>query len=180
MRVLRTDGKSGEYRKLRTFTWLYAAAVAVVVAALVFSVLFQAVQVADDGMSPVLQRGDIVLFGRLAKHLRMPERGDAYAFWLDGEVCVGRIVGLPGDTVQIADGIVYIGGVKLDEHKYATLVSGVSMDPVTLENGRFFLMPDNRDLAVIDPENMTIPFENLIGRADLRVSPPRRISLFVR
>ena len=180
MRALRTEGKSGEYRKLRTGTWLYASAVAIVIAALVFIVLFQAVQVSDDGMAPVLQRGDIVLFDRLAKHLSMPDRGDAYAFLLDGKVCVGRIVGLPGDKVQIADGIVYIGGVMLDERRYATLVSGISMDPVTLENGQFFLMPDNREWAVIDPKNMTIPFEDLIGRADLRVSPLSRVSLFVR
>ncbi len=180
MRELRTDGKSSEYRTQRTYTWFYAVAVAIVIAALVFIVLFQAVQVSDDGMAPVFQRGDIVLFDRLSKHLSMPGRGDAYAFWLNGKVCVGRIIGLPGDKVQIADGIVYISSVKLDEHRYATLVSGVFVDPVTLENGQFFLMPDNREWAVIDPENMTIPFEDLVGRADLRVSPLSRVGLFVR
>ncbi|MEA5059443.1 MAG: signal peptidase I [Clostridia bacterium] len=174
----RVEQNSGEYGRLRRMSWAYAIGVAILVAALVFTLWFQGIQITDNGMAPVLQKGDILLFDKLAKHAATPRRGDAYAFENQGGgVSIGRIVGLPGERVQIVAGSVYINGVGLDESRYAVHFDA-ALAETTLGQGAFFLMPDDRTVAVLDADAMTVPFSKLIGRAAVRVSPWSRICLF--
>ncbi|MEA4970249.1 MAG: signal peptidase I [Candidatus Pelethousia sp.] len=174
----RTERNSVEYKKLRLMSWGYALGVALMVVAVVFTLWFESIQITDSGMAPALQKGDIVLFDKLAKHAATPGRGDAYAFRnAAGGVSLGRVVGLPGEQVQVAAGRVYINGVLLDESRYIQPANG-DMTAVILGQDEFFLMPDNRTAAVLDGEAMTMPFSKLIGRAALRVSPWGRTSFF--
>lgn len=174
----RVEQNSGEYSRLRLMSWGYAVGVALMVAALVFTLWFQSIQITDNGMAPVLQKGDILLFDKLAKHVAAPRRGDAYAFFNEaGGVSIGRIIGLPGERVRIVGGRVYIGGVLLDESRYAAPASG-DMGEALLGRDQFFLMPDGRALAVLNAEAMTVSFSALIGRAAARVSPWSRTALF--
>jgi len=175
----RTERNRAEYRKLRLMSWGYAVGVALMVVAVVFTLWFESIQITDNGMAPALQKGDILLFDKLAKHAATPKRGDAYSFRNEaGGVSLGRIVGLPGEQVQIVAGRVYINGMLLDESRYAMPASG-DLAEVMLGQGEFFLLPDNRPAAVLNAEAMTVPFKELIGRAALRVSPWGRTSLFL-
>ncbi len=174
----RTERNSVEYKKLRLMSWGYALGVALMVVAVVFTLWFESIQITDSGMAPALQKGDIVLFDKLAKHAATPRRGDAYAFGnAAGGVSLGRVVGLPGEQVQVAAGCVYINGELLDESRYIQPANG-NMAAVALGQDEFFLMPDDRTAAVLDGEAMTMPFSKLIGRAALRVSPWGRASFF--
>lgn len=176
----RVEANAGEYKKLRRMTWAYAVGVALLLAAAVFTLWFQSVQIADNGMAPVLQQGDILLFDKLAKHAVTPRRGDAYAFRnAAGGVSIGRVVALPGERVQIEAGSVYIGGVLLDESRYVQEGEGKgSLPEALLGQDEFFLMPDDRAAAVLGAQDMTVPFDALIGRAALRVSPWGRACFF--
>jgi signal peptidase I len=174
----RTERNGAEYKKLRLMSWGYALGVALMVVAVVFTLWFESIQITDSGMAPALQKGDILLFDKLAKHAATPRRGDAYAFRNEaGGVSLGRVVGLPGERVQAAAGCIYINGMLLDESRYAQPANG-DMAEAVLGQDEFFLMPDDRAAAVLDGEAMTVPFAKLIGRAALRVSPWGRASFF--
>jgi len=174
----RVEQNSGEYRRFRLVSWGYVIVVALIVVGLMFTLWFQSIQITDNGMAPVLHKGDILLFDKLAKHVRAPQRGDAYAFRNEaGGVSLGRIVGLPGESVQVSEGDVYINGVLLNENNYVVPFDG-ELDEVVLSRDEFFLMPDDRTVAVLDGSAMTVTFDMLIGRASARVAPWDSIAVF--
>lgn len=174
----RVQANKKEYPLLKTLNALYSILLAGLIVLLIFTVWFSGIRISDGGMAPVFQEGDIILFDKLAKHLSMPERGDAYAFRLNEGMSVGRIVALPGDKVQLHGGKVYVNGYLLDESSYAR-ECGWEMEEISIPRGCFFLMPDDRTALQPDFESMVIPFERLIGRAALRVAPFGMINLFV-
>ena len=133
----------------------------------------------SEGKEYVVQDGDIILFDRLAKHFHTPRRGDAYAFVNEaGGVSIGRVGGLPGEQVQMEAGVVYIDGVALEEGAY-TQGSGQSFAPVTLGQGEFLLLPDDRVHALLEEESLVVTFSDLVGRAAIRIAPWRRLAVFV-
>mgnify|MGYP000214195424 FL=1 len=101
-------------------------------------------------MKPSLNNGDVVLVNRLVYDAVKPGRGDVIAFRPGGNenvhYSIKRIVGLPGESVQIKDGAVYINGEKLDGELYAADIeyAGVAEEPVQLGKGEYFVMGDNQ------------------------------------
>ena len=174
----RVERNGGEYRRLRLMGWGYSIGIALIVVVLVFTLWLQSIQIVDNGMAPVLRQGDIVLFDKLAKYASTPARGDAYAFYNEaGGVSIGRVVGLSGERVQIIDGMVYINGLLLDESRYIATPGG-ALEEITLGQGEFLLLPDDRTAALLEADAVTIPFSRLIGRAAMRVSPWGRACFF--
>lgn len=175
----RVEQNSGTYKKLRLYSWIQSCVVALLVTVAVFVVWFQSIQITDTGMAPILQDGDIVLFDKLSKHFVTPRRGDAYAFVNEaGGVCIGRVIGLPGEQVQMKDGVVYIDGLALDEQAY-TQGGSQTFGPITLGQVEFLLLPDDRIHAVLEEDGLVVPFSNLLGRAAIRIAPWRRLAIFV-
>ena len=109
--------------------------VAVCLLAFILVVLFgQRVSNAGDAMSPILKNGDVLLVNRMIYNAKKPARGDIIAFKPNGNenahYSVKRIVGLPGETVQIQDGQVYIDGEVLvkDIYSYEIVDAGVASE----------------------------------------------------
>ena len=100
-------------------------------------------------MKPVLQNGDVVLVNRLIYNASKPKRGDIIAFKPNGNenthYSIKRIVGLPGETVQIKDGSVYINDVETLEHIFAEDIeeAGIADEPVVLKGNEYFVLGDN-------------------------------------
>lgn len=174
----RVQTNKKQYPLLASLNWLYSILLAGLIVVLIFTVCFTSIRISDGGMAPVFQEGDIILFDKLSRHISMPHRGEAYAFHLNEGTSVGRIVALPGDKVQLHGGKVYVNGYLLDESSYAR-ECGWEMEEITLPDGCFFLMPDDRTAASPDFASMVIPFDRLIGRAALRVAPFGMINVFV-
>ncbi len=170
MRAERAGLNRAEHRAFSLLNWVCSIIAAAVIVALVFTLWFTGIRISDSGMSPTLYPGDVVLFDRLSMHISMPKRGETYAFRTEGGTSVGRIIGLPGDRVEIREGNVYISGCLLDEDAYRPEGSW-DMDGVTLGQGEFFIMPDDRQSGACDPAAMRVTQDRLIGRAALRVSP---------
>lgn len=176
----RTRLNRPEYRRLRAYGWLWAVFAAALAVAFVFTALFAAVRVADAGMAPVIAQNDIILFSRLSRFIKAPARGDMLAFFIQkgGPAYVGRAVGLPGETVTIFEGRMYIDGVLLDESAYVT---GACPDlPATsVPEGCYFILPDARAFANVEnPEALLLNARNIIGTASVRVFPFPRVCLF--
>ena len=128
MRVLRST----------VYTLLVVAAVAVLLATLFLPVL----QVSGDSMNPTLQDRDIIL---LVKGSDM-KTGDLCGFYWQNKLLLKRIIGLPGETIEIREGTVYIDGEPIAE-TYLTRVDDQSMDPITLAKDEIFVMGDNRPVS---------------------------------
>lgn len=106
-----------------------------------------------QSMEPTLASGDRVLTNRLIYKLKEPKRGDIVVFKPNGNekshYYMKRVIGLPGETVQIIDGFIYIDGevlveeIKLEKMEYA----GIAEEPVKLGKEEYFVLGDNRNAS---------------------------------
>jgi signal peptidase I len=106
-----------------------------------------------QSMEPTLASGDRVLTNRLIYKLTEPKRGDIVVFKPNGNenshYYMKRVIALPGETVQIIDGFIYIDGevlveeVKFDKIQYA----GTAEEEITLAENEFFVLGDNRNAS---------------------------------
>ena len=106
------------------------------------------VQVSGNSMQPLLDAGDVVLVNRLIYDVGKPERFDIVVFEReDNKKNVKRVIGLPGETIQIKGGFVFIDGECLNAENGLEQVSlaGRAENPVQLAEDEYFLLGDNRD-----------------------------------
>lgn len=106
------------------------------------------VQVSGSSMNPVLNSGDVVLMNRFVYDLGNPSRYDIAVFQKENSSYnLKRIIGLPGETVQIKDNLVYIDGIPLttDEPLGHATIAGVAEYPIELGDDEYFLLGDNRE-----------------------------------
>lgn len=117
---------------------------------LVFSVGMRT-SVIGDSMEPALHNGQEILMNRILYRISTPRRGDVIVFLPNGNqnthFYVKRVVGLPGETVQIRDGSVYIDGVLLEENELFDKIAdpGIAQNELLLEGDEFFVLGDNRN-----------------------------------
>lgn len=106
-----------------------------------------------QSMEPTLGSGDNVLTNRFIYNLTTPKRGDLVVFKPNGDQnshdYIKRVVGLPGETIQIIDGFIYIDGevlvedIKFDKMTY----EGVAEEAITLGAEEYFVLGDNRNAS---------------------------------
>lgn len=130
---------------------LVGSAVAVFLAfVLVFSAGMRT-SVIGDSMEPALYNGQEILMNRILYRISMPKRGDVIVFLPNGNknshYYVKRVVGLPGETVQIRDGNVYIDGMMLaEDESFDKIVDpGIARNELLLASDEFFVLGDNRN-----------------------------------
>lgn len=110
----------------------------------------QRVSNVGDSMNPILYNGDTILVNRLSYNVTIPKRGDIVVFKPNGNenshFYVKRLIGLPGETVEIKEGKIYINGKQLKETYDTTeiVTEGVAKEPVKLSGEEYFVLGDNR------------------------------------
>ena len=151
------------------------AAVAVLIATLVLPVL----QIEGTSMEPTLYNGDIVL---LMKTTRF-DRGDLCGFTWNNKLLIKRVIGVPGDWIEIdTDGTVYLNGEKLDEPYVEQKALGeCDLEfPYQVPQEQYFVIGDMRESS-IDSRNTVIgciPKEQIVGKVFFRVWPFSRLRFF--
>ncbi len=131
---------------------LFYCGVAVLLAfVLVFSVGMK-ISMVGVSMEPALYNGQEVLINRFVYKITSPKRGDVIAFLPNGNqnshYYLKRIVGLPGEKVQIIDGYVYINGERLPEDEYDKMADyGIAGNEVQLGSDEYFVLGDNRNMS---------------------------------
>lgn len=175
----RTEGRARTYRNARRIGWLFSILVSIAVLGLVFFVWLAPLRIVDESMAPTLNSGEMVLCDRLAKFMRMPERGDIVLFSTDDGLFIKRIVGMPGETIELVEGRIFINSIPLDESSYAVNYVG-DMPPVDVPAGSVFVLGDNRqEMYDSRLESVgSIPFERIQGVLRLRIAPFGRIAFF--
>lgn len=142
--------RSLKTEKVKTaIEWGTEIIVVCILAWMLVSFLGQRVSNAGDSMSPVLKNGDVVLINRIVYDARKPKRGEIIAFRPNGNenahYCIKRVVGLPGETVQIKDGKVYIDGKVQKKNVYTSDLdfAGIAEKKLTLGETEYFVLGDN-------------------------------------
>lgn len=144
-----------KYRSLKTekvktaIEWGTEIIVVCILAWMLVSFFGQRVSNAGDSMSPVLKNGDVVLINRIVYDARKPKRGEIIAFRPNGNenahYCIKRVVGLPGETIQIKDGKIYIDGKVQKKEIYTSDLdfAGIAEKKLTLGETEYFVLGDN-------------------------------------
>ena len=143
---------------------------------------------AGDSMKPALVNGDRVLVDRLIYAVGSPRRGDIVAFKPNGNeetyYSVKRIVAVPGETLQIRDGSVYINGAETTEHVFAEDIEsgGEASKPVTLGENEYFVLGDNH--ASSDDSRKadigSVQLDDIYGKVWFVISPGERFGFLER
>ena len=111
----------------------------------------QRVAVVGDSMNPILNNGDIALVNRIVYDATAPKRGDIIVFKPKGNenshYYIKRIIGLPGEKVQILEGEIYIDGEKLEEDYGVSEITdpGIAAEEIELDGNEFFVLGDDRE-----------------------------------
>lgn len=155
-------------RELRE--WIKALVVALLLAWVLRSVLVQPYRVEGSSMESSLHDTERLFINRLVYRLHPPRRGDVVVVDLpnEGITIIKRIIGLPGETIEIKDGSVFIEGELLDE-SYLTQATLDSYGPIQIPEEHYFVMGDNRRNSR-DSRNVSISFvsqEQIKGQAFL-------------
>ena len=142
---------------------------------LYFGINALSARVRVDGFSmiPTLQNGEYILVNRLAYKTGQPNRGDIIVFRLPGDEqqdLIKRVIGLPGDTIHIGDGIVTINGATLEEPYIAQ--NPLYFGDWTVPEGSLFVLGDNRNDSRDSHQWGLLPLENVIGKSVLIYWPP--------
>lgn len=131
---------------------LFYCGVAVFLAfVLVFSVGMK-ISMVGVSMEPTLYNGQEVLINRFIYKITSPKRGDVIAFLPNGNqnshYYLKRIVGLPGESIQIIDGYVYINGERVPEDEYDKMADyGIAGNEIQLGSDEYFVLGDNRNMS---------------------------------
>lgn len=166
------------------FSWFLQTILALVLAAFVAYGFFGTVIMQENSMEPTIHANDHVRVNRIAYLTGTPEREDVIAFYKSdsrtGSIQIKRVIGLPGDKVQIKDGVILINGEIYEESEQYTKMNnaGLAADEITLKKGEYFVLGDNRnnseDSRFIDMGN--IKEENIIGKVWVLTSPWSRFT----
>lgn len=147
---------------------------------LAINTISERIRVESISMQPTLFPGDYVIVNKIIyKFTNGPQRGDVIVFKYppnpDAIPYIKRVIGLPGEQVHIADGKVYINGQLMLEPwlKVTTNRGGDWSVPA----GQLFVMGDNRNNSSDSRSWGFVPYENIIGRAELIYLPPQHWAL---
>ena len=100
--------------------------------------------VSGPSMQPTLNNGDVLLINKLS---RTYEPFDIVVIRTENRFIIKRIIGTPGDTVQIIDCKVYVNGVPINDVVEVTFPAGIAVAPITLADGEYFVLGDNRSVS---------------------------------
>ena len=131
--------------------WVFQIAVVLACAVVVAIFFFQSVTMQEGSMEPTLATGDRFFINRMAYKLGSPKRGDIIAFKTstkaEASLHIKRVIGLPGETIQIKDGQILINGETYKEGRDLPSITnpGVAEEEIFLQDGEYFVLGDNRN-----------------------------------
>ena len=136
-------------------------------------------EVIGPSMNPTLQSEDNLIVEKISYRFNDPKRFDVIVFpfqYAERTYYIKRIIGLPGETVQIDDnGTIYINGEVLNENYGKEIIKnpGIASDPILLGQNEYFVLGDNRNDSADsrDPSVGNVYRKDIIGRAWIRFWP---------
>ena len=153
-------------RIIRYFGELLQTALIALLLFFVVNLLTARIRVEGISMEPSLHDGQFVVVNRLAYNWQEPLRGDVVVFYFPQNPSrrfIKRVIGLPGDTINIRSGQVYVNDVLLEE-PYIAAPANFSGE-WAIEYGKVFVLGDNRNNSSDSPDWGGLPINEIIGKA---------------
>lgn len=175
------NSKKPKYKKFfkSLFWWIVEILFVILAAYLIIEYAVEKTTMMGVSMNTTLNDGDKIIINKLAYWRGEPQRNDVIVFSQSknghGYYNIKRVIGLPGETVEIVNGDVYIDGRKLTEviTVEAMRVAGLADDAIVLGENEFFVLGDNRNYSEDSRfANIGIIVKNdIIGKAWMRLEP---------
>jgi signal peptidase I len=184
------DKRRAGLRQIRE--WVFVIVVAVVIATLLRTFVVQQFYIAGPSMETTLYGNDRVLVNKLAYRFGEPSRGDVIVFdrvttngdTVQHDDLIKRVIGLPGERLEVRDCVVFVDGVAIDEpwlsadmtdttYDPGTRCGTANVEPVTLGDDEVFLIGDNRPMSFDSRMFGPIDVDLIVGRALVVIWPPR-------
>ena len=159
-------------------SWIIYIVIVVILSLGISTFVGQRTKVSGHSMETTLSDGDNLIVDKISYRFRDPERFEIIVFPFQYEehtYYIKRIIGLPGETVQVIDGYVYINGEMLDENYGLEVMDdpGIAAEPITLGEDEYFVLGDNRNHSSDsrDPSVGVLHRDDIMGRAWIRIWP---------
>jgi signal peptidase I len=187
--VLGVGERAGDGRPSRAGVWrgiwefLHDLSVAVLFCFFLITFVAQAFRVQGTSMEPLLGDGERILVNKSVYRFRPIERGDVVVFWYPRDPSVSfikRVVGLPGDNVELRAGRLYVNGAAAAEDYLSEAFRGDDTRPPTeVPRGYYFVLGDHRRSSNDSRSWGGVPERYIYGRAAFRFWPLARLG-FIR
>lgn len=158
--------------------WIVYILVIVGLTYLIITFVGQRTRVSGSSMQTTLSDGDNLIVDKISFRLRDPKRYEIIVFpyqHQENTFYIKRIIGLPGETVQVKDGYALINGQPLEEDYGNEIMRepGIADEPITLGSDEYFVLGDNRNHSADsrDPSVGVLHRKDLLGRAWIRIWP---------
>jgi signal peptidase I len=139
----------------------------------------QAFRVQGTSMLPMLEDGERIIVNKFVYRFEPIERGDVVVFWYPRDPSVSfikRVVGLPGEVVEVRAGTVYVNGEPLDEgYIDARFRDDESYSPVDVRKGYYYVLGDHRNSSNDSRSWGEVPEKYIYGRAVFRFWPLSKV-----
>lgn len=156
------------------FEWGKAIVIAGLIAFLLHSFVFATSIVEGESMYPTLEDGERIIFNKIVYIVSQPERGDIAIIQHPEKNYVKRVIGLPEDTVEMRDHILYINDIKQDNSyvdDFEAKLTG-NFGPITIPKDSYFVMGDNRAISKDSRNGLGfIDRSDIIGKSEFIIYP---------
>ncbi len=181
-----TLGRLQKMTRVRLLDGVDSVVWAGLVALMLIHFVVRSFYIPSGSMLPTLQINDFILVNKLIYDFSHPVRGDIVVFRppgvagaLDQTDLIKRVVGLPYDKIEVRDGVLYLNDLPQQE-SYLPEPIFKNHPPTIVRKGHLFVMGDNRnnsqDSRFVPPGQ--VPYENLVGRAEILFYPLSRARFF--
>lgn len=180
----RRKGQSGSVLK-ELFGWIVYILIIAGLSFLIITYVGQRTRVSGSSMETTLSDGDNLIVDKISYRFQDPRRYDIVVFpyrYEENTYYIKRIIGLPGETVQVSGGYVYINGEQLTSDIYGLEpmeTAGEAAEPITLGENEYFVLGDNRNHSSDsrDPSVGVLKRNELVGKAWVRIYPFDKIGV---
>jgi signal peptidase I len=166
-----------------TISWFRDLLVSLLIAFVVILFLYQPVKVEGTSMMPGLVDQERIFINKFAYRFGISDvaRGDTVVFWFPGDPSksfIKRVIGMPGDRVEVVDGRVYVNGALLDEpYVPPAYRDHVSVAAMTVPPGEYYVLGDHRSSSNDSRMWGTVPRRYIYGKASFVYWPLDRMGL---
>jgi signal peptidase I len=163
--------------------WARDMSLSVVIAIIIILFLYQPVKVEGTSMMPALQDQERIFINKFIYrfHFGQIERGDMVVFWYPNDLSksyIKRVIGVPGDQIQVNAGVVMVNGKALEEtYVPSQYRDQQSMEPTIVPSDQYFVLGDHRSMSSDSRSWGMLPRSLIYGKAVFAYWPPEELGL---
>lgn len=165
------DNATVAHSGFNPISWIRDLALSVLIAVVLIVFIYQPVKVEGTSMMPGLRDQERIFINKFTYRFGIGniERGDTVVFWFPGDLSksyIKRVIGLPGDVVEIAHGVVMVNGTVLNEDYVPEEYRDYQSHPPThVGRGEYYVLGDHRSSSNDSRAWGTVPRQNIYGKA---------------